>query len=161
TPAPEEVDDLGAAHFQRGDHDRLVAGLTRRRHHLGYESRSAPPYEDRTTSYWVDQAISRSSGRDTDNPSDRWHDSRPAVARARGLRRARPVAARGTAGALDRPGTRGTEVGPAEARSAAHSPRLRSRGCRCTGSSPSHSTGGRRPRYLRNPPTQGARTPRR
>ena len=29
--------DLGAAHVQRGDHDRLVAGLTRRRHHLGYE----------------------------------------------------------------------------------------------------------------------------
>src|SRR4029453_729097 len=78
TPAPEEVDDLGAAHFQRGDHDRLVAGLTRRRPHLGYESRSAPPYEDRTTGYWIEQAISRSSGRDTDNPSDRWHDSRPA-----------------------------------------------------------------------------------
>jgi hypothetical protein len=29
--------DLGAAHFQRGDHARLVAGLTRRLHHLGYE----------------------------------------------------------------------------------------------------------------------------
>ena len=29
--------DRGAAHFQRGDHDRLVAGLTRRLHHLGYE----------------------------------------------------------------------------------------------------------------------------
>jgi transposase len=29
--------DLGADHFQRGDHARLVAGLTRRLHHLGYE----------------------------------------------------------------------------------------------------------------------------
>jgi transposase len=29
--------DLGAAHFQRLDHDRLVAGLTRRLHHLGYD----------------------------------------------------------------------------------------------------------------------------
>ncbi len=29
--------DLGAAHFHRIDHDRLVAGLTRRLHHLGYE----------------------------------------------------------------------------------------------------------------------------
>jgi len=29
--------DLGAAHFQRLHHDRLVAGLTRRLHHLGYE----------------------------------------------------------------------------------------------------------------------------
>ena len=29
--------DLGADHFRRGDHARLVAGLTRRLHHLGYE----------------------------------------------------------------------------------------------------------------------------
>jgi len=29
--------DLGAEHFRRGDHARLVAGLTRRLHHLGYE----------------------------------------------------------------------------------------------------------------------------
>ena len=29
--------DLGAAHFQRGDHARLVAGLPRRLHQLGYE----------------------------------------------------------------------------------------------------------------------------
>jgi transposase len=28
--------DLGAEHFQRGDHARLFAGLTRRLHHLGY-----------------------------------------------------------------------------------------------------------------------------
>jgi transposase len=28
--------DLGAEHFRRGDHARLVAGLTRRLHHLGY-----------------------------------------------------------------------------------------------------------------------------
>jgi transposase len=33
----DDYHDLGAAHFQRGDHDRLVAGLTRRLHHLGYE----------------------------------------------------------------------------------------------------------------------------
>jgi transposase len=33
----QDYHDLGAAHFQRGDHDRLVAGLTRRLHHLGYE----------------------------------------------------------------------------------------------------------------------------
>jgi hypothetical protein len=29
--------DVGPPHFQRGDHTRLVAGLTRRLHHLGYE----------------------------------------------------------------------------------------------------------------------------
>jgi len=29
--------DLGADHFRRGDHVRLVAGLTRRLHHLGSE----------------------------------------------------------------------------------------------------------------------------
>lgn len=29
--------DLGAEHFRRADHTRLVAGLTRRLHHLGYE----------------------------------------------------------------------------------------------------------------------------
>jgi transposase len=34
--------DLGAAHFQRGDHNRLVAGLTRRLHHLGYEVTPRP-----------------------------------------------------------------------------------------------------------------------
>jgi hypothetical protein len=28
--------DLGAEHFQRADHARLVAGLTRRLQHLGY-----------------------------------------------------------------------------------------------------------------------------
>ena len=33
--------DLGADHFQRGDHARLVAGLTRRLHHLGYEVSSS------------------------------------------------------------------------------------------------------------------------
>jgi transposase len=33
----QDYHDLGAAHFQRGDHARLVAGLTRRLHHLGYE----------------------------------------------------------------------------------------------------------------------------
>ena len=33
----DDYHDLGAAHFQRGDHARLVAGLTRRLHHLGYE----------------------------------------------------------------------------------------------------------------------------
>jgi hypothetical protein len=33
----QDYHDLGAAHFQRGDHERLVAGLTRRLHHLGYE----------------------------------------------------------------------------------------------------------------------------
>jgi transposase len=33
----QDYRDLGAAHFQRGDHARLVAGLTRRLHHLGYE----------------------------------------------------------------------------------------------------------------------------
>ena len=27
---------LGAKHFHRGDHAHLVAGLTRRLHHLGY-----------------------------------------------------------------------------------------------------------------------------
>jgi len=26
-----------STHFQRLDHDRLVAGLTRRLHHLGYD----------------------------------------------------------------------------------------------------------------------------
>ena len=34
--------DLGAAHFHRIDHDRLVAGLTRRLHHLGYEATLRP-----------------------------------------------------------------------------------------------------------------------
>jgi hypothetical protein len=29
--------DLGASLFRRGDHARLVAGLTRRLHHLTYE----------------------------------------------------------------------------------------------------------------------------
>jgi hypothetical protein len=33
----EEYHGLWAAHFQRGDHARLVTGLTRRLHHLGYE----------------------------------------------------------------------------------------------------------------------------
>jgi transposase len=33
----QDYHDLGAVHFQRGDHDRVVAGLTRRLHHLGYE----------------------------------------------------------------------------------------------------------------------------
>jgi len=33
----EDYHDLGADHFQRGDRARLVAGLTRRLHHLGYE----------------------------------------------------------------------------------------------------------------------------
>jgi hypothetical protein len=33
----EDYHDLGAEHFRRGDHARLVAGLTRRLHHLGYE----------------------------------------------------------------------------------------------------------------------------
>jgi transposase len=33
----QDYHDLGAAHFQRGDHDRLVTELTRRLHHLGYE----------------------------------------------------------------------------------------------------------------------------
>ena len=33
----QDYHDLGAAHFQRVDHDRLVVGLTRRLHHLGYE----------------------------------------------------------------------------------------------------------------------------
>ena len=33
----DDYHDLGAAHFQRGDHARLVAGLPRRLHHLGYE----------------------------------------------------------------------------------------------------------------------------
>jgi hypothetical protein len=33
----DDYHDLGAAHFQRGDHAHLVAGLTRRLHHLGYE----------------------------------------------------------------------------------------------------------------------------
>jgi hypothetical protein len=33
----QDYHDLGAAHFQRGDHDRLVAGPIRRLHHLGYE----------------------------------------------------------------------------------------------------------------------------
>jgi hypothetical protein len=33
----DDYHDLGAAHFPRGDHARLVAGLTRRLHHLGYE----------------------------------------------------------------------------------------------------------------------------
>jgi transposase len=33
----QDYHDLGAAHFQRGDHARLVAGLTCRLHHLGYE----------------------------------------------------------------------------------------------------------------------------
>jgi transposase len=28
--------DLGAEHFRRGDHARLVAGLTRRLHHISY-----------------------------------------------------------------------------------------------------------------------------
>jgi hypothetical protein len=34
---------LGPAHFQRGDHARLVAGLTRRLHHLGYAVTLRPP----------------------------------------------------------------------------------------------------------------------
>jgi hypothetical protein len=33
----QDYRDLGAAHCQSGDHARLVAGLTRRLHHLGYE----------------------------------------------------------------------------------------------------------------------------
>ena len=33
----QDYHDLGAAHFQHVDHDRLVAGLTRRLHHLGYD----------------------------------------------------------------------------------------------------------------------------
>jgi hypothetical protein len=33
---PVSCDRVAAAHFQRGDHARLVAGLTRRLHHLGY-----------------------------------------------------------------------------------------------------------------------------
>jgi transposase len=33
----QEYHDLGADHFQRGDHARLVAGLTRRLHQLGYD----------------------------------------------------------------------------------------------------------------------------
>jgi hypothetical protein len=41
----QDYHDLGAAHFQRGDHDRLVAGLTRRLHHTTSATRSpaAPP----------------------------------------------------------------------------------------------------------------------
>ncbi len=42
----QEYHDLGAARFQRGDHDRLVAVLTRRLHHLGYEViPPAPPHD--------------------------------------------------------------------------------------------------------------------
>jgi hypothetical protein len=33
----DDYHDLGAEHFRRADHARLVAGLTRRLHHLGYE----------------------------------------------------------------------------------------------------------------------------
>jgi hypothetical protein len=33
----QDYHGLGAAHFRRADHARLVAGLTRRLHHLGYE----------------------------------------------------------------------------------------------------------------------------
>ena len=33
----QDYHDLGAAHFQRVDHARLVAGFTRPLHHLGYE----------------------------------------------------------------------------------------------------------------------------
>jgi len=33
----QDYQDLWGAHFQRGDHARLVAGLTRRLHHLGCE----------------------------------------------------------------------------------------------------------------------------
>ena len=33
----DDYHDLVAEHFRRGDHARLVAGLTRRLHHLGYE----------------------------------------------------------------------------------------------------------------------------
>jgi transposase len=33
----QDYHDLGANHFRRDDHARLVAGLTRRLHHLGYE----------------------------------------------------------------------------------------------------------------------------
>jgi transposase len=33
----QDYHDLGAEHVRRGDHARLVAGLTRRLHHLGYQ----------------------------------------------------------------------------------------------------------------------------
>jgi transposase len=41
----DDYHDLGAEHFRRADHARLVAGLTRRLHHLGYEVTLPPPPE--------------------------------------------------------------------------------------------------------------------